>query len=763
MPAIAKARSALLLFLVGVALGGPVRLNAGGAYLPAIGWRADTGAYASPNSVVFTGGGPIEGTGSWKPVYESHRWAPTGNLEFQIPVPDGNFDMALMFAETWSGSGIGVRQMKVKINDVAVTQAGPGGLLDVFDRANGLNKRLYLNVPGQASVSGNITVTLERVAGKNNPMISGIAIFGATADQLVGNEGIGGGGGGGTDPTCASGNSGTVLKMNVGGGVIAGLDYVAEDTDLINGMLGETFSTETPMVVPDGADDAAVYQSERFTTDTTLAYKIAVAEAGAYTVKTLHSESFLDSAGARVFNLNINGQPKNQNVDICDLKGMNQALILENTVMMAAAGDITIEFVKVTENPLVNGIIVTGCLGNGGNHGPGEATDDVTVPHYAHPVSGGPYVATDFDKDDKATLVLDGTNSHSHAIEGGVPGQIQVYRWTWTDAGNPDAVNGVVTKNTATVSAVFPRGTTNIEIFVQDQYGNTAKEDSTLQVLPATVPGAYCYKYNLGSANPTSVDLPVNVDTNPRPNKAGNVGDINFGDTAAFQVPFAANAFYVRCVYSVDLPADATLSYQLVHSGPFKIYHNGTLWHSSPSLSPNTVTNIPEKYFTAGIQNWQIHYLRKPSTEGKLILQDSGGAVLSDQTVGHDASATLPLITGLSQSTASEEGSEIVAVYGTAFVNQVSIFVGNEEAETAHVNAGTIEVIVPAGTGIKMVKVTTAAGTSNEVPLEFVMSPPVNFAEDYVRNSDGTKKFVKAPAIAVHGPDYPSAATWAKR
>lgn len=72
--------------------------------------------------------------------------------------------MALMFAETWYGAGCpAVRQMIVKINGAPVTQAGPNGLLDVFVKARGLYKPVYLNVGSHASQNGFITVTCERV------------------------------------------------------------------------------------------------------------------------------------------------------------------------------------------------------------------------------------------------------------------------------------------------------------------------------------------------------------------------------------------------------------------------------------------------------------------------------------------------------------------------------------------------------------------------------------------------------------------------
>lgn len=186
----ALARLALCL-LAPVALAGNVLINAGGPYIPSIGWRKDTGLYASAGAEGFSTNAPTRATGSWAPVYESHCWTPVGDLEMRIPVPRGKYDVALMFAETWAGARAGSRRFIVMVNGRRVMKAGPMAVLDVFQKAGGLNRPVFLNLGKTRSSGGYITVTLVRVKGGNNPMISGIAIMGRNADGKVGNEGIG--------------------------------------------------------------------------------------------------------------------------------------------------------------------------------------------------------------------------------------------------------------------------------------------------------------------------------------------------------------------------------------------------------------------------------------------------------------------------------------------------------------------------------------------------------------------------------------------
>lgn len=363
----AMARAVLLCALAGIAFGGPVLLNAGGPELPQIAWRKDTAKYASAGSNAFTGGGPNSATGTWAPVYESHRWAQTGNLQFKIPVPAGSYGMALMFAETWSDSGPGVRQMVVKINGAPVPQAGPGGLLDVFKKAGGLNKPVYLSVGQKASVGGFITVAIERVAGKNNPMISGIVILGKNADKLVGNEGLGGSGPGDGGPgkgdcpvaktvTGRMGADGFV--MNVGGPALPNINWGADNTNYIV-EANKGIKAIAPAPVPVKGSWGPAYLTHRWTKAKSLTYKIPV-PAGTYKVALLHAESFVSGVGKRTFGISINGDVKAAAYDVFAQAGLNRALFKQYPGIKSVGGFITISFTKVVENPFINGIYITG-------------------------------------------------------------------------------------------------------------------------------------------------------------------------------------------------------------------------------------------------------------------------------------------------------------------------------------------------------------------------------------------------------------------
>lgn len=176
----------LVLIRLHQARAGNLLLNAGGSALPCVGFRADNGRWASKPSTTFSNGQSASG---WNGVYPTHRWARSGDLVYNIPVPNGNYKVYLMFAETWRQARLGTRQFHVLINGKRVIQAGGTKPLDVFSRV-GYAKPLFINAWVHKSVSNQISVRLARVAGKNNPMISGIAVIGKNADKLATLEGF---------------------------------------------------------------------------------------------------------------------------------------------------------------------------------------------------------------------------------------------------------------------------------------------------------------------------------------------------------------------------------------------------------------------------------------------------------------------------------------------------------------------------------------------------------------------------------------------
>lgn len=90
-------------------------------------------------------------------------------------------------------------------------------------------------------------------------------------------------------PPACEGNTGSVLKMNIGGSALPTFGYIAENTELINGPKGLTYTSLASVMVPPGMNNADVFKTERWTKGPSLTYKIQVPAAGIYRVQTMHS------------------------------------------------------------------------------------------------------------------------------------------------------------------------------------------------------------------------------------------------------------------------------------------------------------------------------------------------------------------------------------------------------------------------------------------------------------------------------------------
>lgn len=99
----------------------------------------------------------------------------------------------------------------------------------------------------------------------------------------------------------------------------------------------------------------AVYKTSR-NAHGTFSYNIPVANGNQYVILKF-AETQFTTAGARVFNVNINGQTVISNLDVFREVGFGQPLDLSFLVTVTNK-TINVEFVPVVQNPSVNGIVV---------------------------------------------------------------------------------------------------------------------------------------------------------------------------------------------------------------------------------------------------------------------------------------------------------------------------------------------------------------------------------------------------------------------
>lgn len=312
------------------------QMNVGGQALPDIGYVAEKTEYIQgPTGFTFTSTIPVDGADN-AAVYLTERVS-TSTLTYVIPAPKGEYTVTSMHAESYF-SNIGERVFNIEINSEPVRTG-----LDVFAEV-GQNVALNLDFENIKPVNGSITVKFVNVVEK--ALVNGIRIVGTRNDL----------------PSCTSGGESDIIKLNAGGEALPGIGFRADNTSLLVGSQGLTYTSFLP-VTGDTGDNAQVYLTERYAFALALKYRIPVEFPGTYTVKTLHSESFFNSAGIRRFSVEINGERTETAVDIFARVGKNRALVLSHTTEVAAPGFLEIIFRKVSEFPLVNGIIVSACHG----------------------------------------------------------------------------------------------------------------------------------------------------------------------------------------------------------------------------------------------------------------------------------------------------------------------------------------------------------------------------------------------------------------
>ncbi len=151
-------------------------------------------------------------------------------------------------------------------------------------------------------------------------------------------------------PTNAS-----LLAINAGGGAAAGFKA---DTDYTG---GGTYSSLNTIAVSGVANAApvAVYQSER---SGTFTYTLAGLTPGAaYTVRLHFAEIWFQTAGQRIFNVEVNGAAALTNFDIVAIAGPNTALVRDIAATADRLGHITVSFLRgFADQPKISGIEALG-------------------------------------------------------------------------------------------------------------------------------------------------------------------------------------------------------------------------------------------------------------------------------------------------------------------------------------------------------------------------------------------------------------------
>jgi len=162
--------------------------------------------------------------------------------------------------------------------------------------------------------------------------------------------------------------------------------------------------------------------------------------------------------GLRVFDVVIEGFGVLKDLDIYAEVGGYAALtkVIETSV---SDGLLTIEFIAVTQSPKISAIEIESL---------GKANA-----HQAHAVPGGPYFSTDTDDDGEASVLVDGTFSHTHGVGA------RLFQWKWY-------ANGTYVGDGEQTTLTLPVGTYHVVLEVTDTDMDVSSDYTTVTIRDST-------------------------------------------------------------------------------------------------------------------------------------------------------------------------------------------------------------------------------------------------------------------------------------
>lgn len=300
-------------------------LNAGGVdYTDPSGrlWTSDS-VYANTGTT-FSTSTPIEGT-VLGGMFQTERFDPPAGpeLQYNLPLPNGDYIVRLYFAEIAPNINVGGRIFNVVLEGNAVETG-----LDITAQAGGKFRPLVKEYTTRVD-DGALTVLLKRVV--ENPKISGIEVLRVRMPRPIGEA---------------------VARINVGGGQYT--DPFGRVWQADQGFNGGLISTTSSAVL--GSQLPGIYNTQRYITAGNLSYNLPIAS-GRYRVVLHFAEIFFTSPGQRVFDVAVEGQTTIANLDMAarTVPFGSFTHVVETTV---ADGALNINLLRKVENPQLAGIEV---------------------------------------------------------------------------------------------------------------------------------------------------------------------------------------------------------------------------------------------------------------------------------------------------------------------------------------------------------------------------------------------------------------------
>ncbi len=261
------------------------------------------------------------------------------------------------------------------------------------------------NVAGQTMIDNFTTqaryvrITVTGLSGSNWASFFEFSVFGKVANATP-------------DPTVAPTPGPTAVangSISIACGSSSDVESFLPDQYFAGGTAYNNTNTVDVSAITENPPPAALFNNERYGS---MTYTIPGFTAGSsYSVTLYFAETYLASAGSRLFNVSINGTTVLSDFDIyASAGGQNKAIARSFTTTADGSGQIVIQFVSQTENPKINGIAVnpgspdqtpaptpSGMLGDVNGSGTIDIVDALVIAQYYVGLMPDPFVVANAD------------------------------------------------------------------------------------------------------------------------------------------------------------------------------------------------------------------------------------------------------------------------------------------------------------------------------------------------------------------------------
>lgn len=444
--------------------------------------------------------------------------------------------------------------------------------------------------------------------------------------------------------------------------------------------------------------------------------------------------------GKRIFHVYINGQKREESLDIFATAGCAKALVLRYNSQIVdpiSRNGIEISFETISGTATLSYIRIRSsskpCVPAVSSSSPSASTED----HYAHSVPGTYPSGSDPSFVDRLgrgfyTVKIDGTGSHTHFFSNGYTASIKSYEWTRVDTGK-------VISTRAKFSYNFPLGTTVLKLKVVDTICSEDEATTAITVTGNIQSGAICYIYTdtgevLQGNTLTAAPRPFFVFTSPSLN-------IKFPSG-----PYRKSLFGAKCIFLVNTKpsTDTKVSLSTSLSGTAYLYRGPDRIFDTSGGDPTTSVATGDGYM-----EFEMTYRYSDLSKSPSLMMKINGTPPTG--VAHDAAQTIPVITALLPNNGPSAGGTIIRITGYNMYRPVQIFFGSTRAMLKFGPPLSTEVIAiaPPSSGASAVAVTVKTGpgfVSNELSFSYQNScDNVKFEVKKLVDKSGKDVVVKQP------------------